>query len=247
MRATLKKSLLILLATSLLATSGWSQSWLSDYNTLLATYRSESGIDYSAWKNNATDLQKLDGIVKALATQPPPDTNDATEIAYYTNAYNLLVLHGVLAETPLKSVKDIASNFGFFSQKRFTLGGEKVSLNEIEKTRLLKQFGDARIHFIVNCASTSCPPLPPVALTSENLETIMNTATASFLNQHPEGIRKVDERHYALSKLFDWYQGDFKGSSGSVLSFVNRYRGDPVPENARIRYLDYSWDLNQAN
>jgi len=213
---------------------------------LLQTYRSDSGIRYTAWKNNAEDLRKLDEIVNALATQSPPDTNDATEIAYYTNAYNLLVLHGVLAETPLKSVKDIALNFGFFSQERFTLGGEKVSLNEIEKIRLLKQFGDARIHFIVNCASTSCPPLPPVALTQENLESIMNSATASFLNQHPEGIRKIDANAYALSQLFDWYQGDFAESSGNILAFINRYRDLPIPENAKIRYLDYSWALNQS-
>jgi len=240
------KALLILLVGIGFSASAWSQSWLPAYNHLIHTYRSDAGIDYVAWKKNKNDLKQLDKIVGALASQTPPDTNDAREIAYYTNAYNILVLHGVLSETPLKSVKDIAFNFGFFSKKRFVLGGKKVSLNDIEKVQLLKQFGDARIHFIVNCASTSCPPLPMVAVTPENLEYLMNSSTQQFLNYHPEGVRTLSDNSYALSKLFEWYQHDFEAAAGSFTEFINRYRTAPLAPGAKIRYLDYSWDLNQA-
>ncbi|MEM1158711.1 MAG: DUF547 domain-containing protein [Verrucomicrobiota bacterium] len=245
--ARFQRVFFIFLAGTLWTTTGSGQTWLQEYNKLLQTYRSDSGIAYAAWKKNTADLKKLDSIVTALAIQTPPDSNDAAEIAYYTNTYNILVLHGVLAETPLKSVKDIAFNFGFFSQKRFTLGGEKVSLNEIEKIRLLKQFGDARIHFIVNCASTSCPPLPATGITSDNLEAIMNQATTAFLNDHPAGIRELQKGHFAVSKLFDWYQSDFEKSAGNVIQFINRYRRVSLPEKAKISYLEYSWNLNQSD
>ncbi|MEM6886291.1 MAG: DUF547 domain-containing protein [Verrucomicrobiota bacterium] len=240
-----QKLSLTLLTGMLLTSSAWSQSWLPAYNRLLHTYSSDRGINYTKWKKNSNDVKQLEKIVSVLATQIPPDTNDAREIAYYANAYNILVIHGVLQNYPIRSVKDVAANFGFFSQKNFTLGGRKVSLNDIEKVRLLKQFGDARIHFIVNCASISCPSVPIVALTPENVDYLMDASATDFLNKHQDGIRIHSDGSYSISKLFDWYANDFEASSGSIVTFINRYRNSPIPEKAKIRYLDYDWGLNQ--
>lgn len=237
--------LLFLTSAAFLIPSARAQSWIPEYNRLLQSYRNGSGIDYHSWHQNSTDMERLERIVKSLAEDTPPDTNDANEIAYYTNAYNILVIHGVLKAYPVESVTEIAFNFGFFSQKRFILGGQKVSLNEIEKVRLLQQFNDPRIHFIVNCASVSCPPLPAVALTAENLEEVMNRATRAFLNDHPEGIQRKGQT-YRISKLFDWYHKDFTNSGRSIIGYINRFRENPIPENAQINYLNYDWNLNQS-
>ncbi len=223
-----------------------AQSWLPAYDELLNTYRSDTGVNYRKWTKSPADFKKLDTIVNQLASQSPPDGNDASELAYYANAYNILVLHGVLAAYPIESVKDIAFNFGFFSEKRFVLAGEKISLNEIEKERLLKAFGDARIHFIINCASVSCPPLPASALTSENLGATMQTSTATFLNHHPEGVQVISAQHYRISKIFDWYRKDFEASAGSITTFLNRYLTKPLSQTAKVSYLNYDWQLNQS-
>ena len=49
----------------------------------------------------------------------------------------------------------------------------------------------------------------------------------------------------ALTKIFDWYEGDF--SSNGVIAFINRYREeDKIDGDAKISYLPYDWSLNRV-
>ena len=62
--------------------------------------------------------------------------------------------------------------------------------------------------------------------------------------------RNVDydaaRRQVRLSMLFKWYQGDFGGSEGAVLAFINRHRdaAAQLPSDVKISYVDYDWRLN---
>jgi len=218
------------------------ESWATSYRSLLDKYASDQGVAYKEWKANGKDLAMLQSIVNQIAQNGPTDTSRDGKIAYYANVYNILVLHGVLKAYPITSVQDIAPLFGFFTSPRFTVDGQKVSLNKIEKQWLLKQFQEPRIHFIVNCASVSCPPLPPAPLAAATLETQMDRATQNFLND-PQGV-KVSEKTAYLSKIFEWYKADFK-RAGGVIAFINRFREEKLPEDISMQYQNYNWGLNE--
>ena len=51
-----------------------------------------------------------------------------------------------------------------------------------------------------------------------------------------------------LSKLFDWFAGDFEGKSGSVLDFIKPYLDQRalafVEQKPKIKYIHYDWALN---
>ena len=51
-----------------------------------------------------------------------------------------------------------------------------------------------------------------------------------------------------LSKLFDWFKGDFEYKSGSVLNFIKPYLNEKtlafLQRDPQIAYLDYDWALN---
>ena len=64
--------------------------------------------------------------------------------------------------------------------KRIKLANKKYSLNKIENEILRPQFKDPRIHFAVNCAAKSCPPLYNHAYTAENLETTLGPDTGEL-------------------------------------------------------------------
>jgi hypothetical protein len=135
--------------------------------------------------------------------------------------------------------------FGFFTGDRIRVAGEKMSLNRLEKEKIIKGFKEPRIHFAVNCASVSCPPLYSEPFTAEQLETQLDLLTRRFLNNNPQAVR-LDQERYLLSSIFDWYEGDFK-ASGGVLAFINRYRSQPIPEKSKIGFMDYDWKLNEVN
>jgi hypothetical protein len=52
-----------------------------------------------------------------------------------------------------------------------------------------------------------------------------------------------------LSPIFKWFDGDFERDAGSVRAYVARFApaGEAeLVERAKIDYLDYSWELNDA-
>ena len=205
------------------------------------------GVDYKRWSENGSDLEALEGIIQHLESNGPYDSSTKGQIAYYANAYNLYVLDGVLKEYPIKSVREVAFAFGFFTRKRQTLNGEKMSLNHLEKQILIKEFKEARVHFIINCASGSCPPLPTEPLTADNLERIMEASATAFINKHRDGVRKESPGQVDVSKIFDWYHDDFENDSGSILAFINKYRMPLLNSDTKIKFLDYDWTLNDTS
>jgi Protein of unknown function, DUF547 len=119
-----------------------------------------------------------------------------------------------------------------------------VSLNQIEKELLLGTFPDARIHFAINCASVSCPPLSAIPFRATTLSVQLDELTRNFLQKNPEAMQLRGDSA-SLSALFDWYAADF-ASDGGVISFINRYRIPLLNPKLKLTYLPYNWKLNES-
>ena len=162
---------------------GASDNWTESYDRLLKKYVTPGGVKYAAWKSNAGDLQELSGVVDAIGTANVGSMNKNDQLAFYINAYNAWILNEALAKYPTKSVKD--TFFTFFTAKRIKVAGQQTSFNALEKETIRSKFGDPRIHFALNCASKSCPPLLSVTFRGGSLESQMETLGAK-LYQHPK-------------------------------------------------------------
>jgi len=222
--------------------SAQSSPWTADYNRLLSKYVTPGGVKYAEWKNNAADLQTLQKVVDAIATENIGGGAGKDALAFYVNAYNAWILHEALAKYPTSSVKDTL--FTFFTSKRIKVAGQQTSFNALEKETIRSKFGDARIHFALNCASRSCPPLNPEAFTGAKLDAQFEKLSKSFVNSE-KGVRLSDDKSSAeLSKIFDWYKEDFR--EGGPIQFINKRRATPLPADVKIAYQDYDWALNDA-
>jgi len=125
--------------------------------------------------------------------------------------------------------------------------GQKLSLNDIEHGILRPIWQDPRIHFVVNCASIGCPNLQSIAFTADNVDALMDSATAEFIN-HPRAA-KLQDNTLVLSSIFDWYANDFGDDSIQVIQYVLERREPNKPIEAddfsKVIY-DYDWSLNQS-
>jgi len=65
-----------------------------------------------------------------------------------------------------------------------------------------------RLHFALNCASRSCPPLHNEPFEGRNLERVLESLTNAFLNENPQALQET-ESEVRLSKIFKWYEEDF--------------------------------------
>ena len=70
------------------------------------------------------------------------------------------------------------------------------------------------------------------------------------MHTHPRWYR-LKGRVLSLTKLYDWYESDFKQAAGSVLAFVARQSPavkDLLAKKAKlaIKWLPYDWKLNSV-
>ncbi len=223
------------------AASAQTSGWLGDYNRLLGKYATPNGVKYSEWKSNAADMQALQGVVDAIGRENVGSMNQKDQLAFYVNAYNAWILHEALGKYPTKSVKDAL--FTFFTSKRIQVAGAQTSFSALEKETIRSKFNDPRVHFALNCASRSCPPLQGDAFRGDKLDAQFEKLAKSFVNSD-NGVR-ANGNSAQLSKIFEWYKDDFAKEGGAV-AFINKRRSTPLPNDVKVSYQDYDWSLNEA-
>ncbi|MCG8621731.1 MAG: DUF547 domain-containing protein, partial [Proteobacteria bacterium] len=162
----------------------------------------EGQVNYAKLKANP---EKLERYLDMLAVAKPTGLSYNAQLAFWVNAYNALVIKGVIDHYPTTSVRKIKWFGGFFYRLKFQVAGKTYTLNQIEHDIIRTEFVDPRVHFVLVCASTSCPPLENRAFSAEDIEERLETATLSFIDK-PENVR-VDrtKRRVYSSKIFKWY------------------------------------------
>jgi len=188
---------------------------------------------------------QLDQYLASLSSVPRTTFDGFTkdqQLAYLINTYNGYQLRQVIDHYPLKSIKDVGSFFSSpWSKEFFILFGEAASLDYVEHQLIRKLFKEPRIHFAVNCASISCPPLSNQAYVALRLDDQLEHAASNFLNDTEANYLKGETLY--VSKIFDWYEEDFPNG---VINFATRYRsGLPAANQIKLRFSEYNWNLNQ--
>lgn len=220
----------------------------------------EGRVHYAALKQQPADLE---AFLQQLAAHSPENSPElfptrAAQMAYWINAYNAFVVHAVVKSYPAGSVRDLKFGFGllFFKRARFVAGGKKYSLDDIEHGILRARYADPRVHFALNCASTSCPPLRREPYRPDTLDPQLDAAARDFIRREENVWMRGDVLF--LSKIFDWYREDFLKTLAregikepSVVDYVLRYLPAPLAqrvrqEKPRVEFYDYDWSLNDA-
>lgn len=232
--------------------SAW-QSVLDDY--LAVTEPGASSFDYGRATSDGGGA-RIDAYVAMLTSIAIDDFNRDQQMAYWINLYNALTVKVVLDHYPVDSIRDIDISPGLFSsgpwgKKLITVEGRTLSLDDIEHRILRPIWRDARIHYVVNCASIGCPALAETAFDAENLETQLDQAAKGFIN-HPRAVRRNQDGEWVLSSLYDWYRDDFGKSDPDFINHLNRFA---APELAGmlgnageldIADYAYDWALNDV-
>ncbi len=236
----MKRIILILIALWAVDITHGQQTddFFNKANQFLATHVDVQGqIDYNGIK---AQPQQLDELVRLIANTKVETLQGDDLKAFEINAYNLLVIKGIIDRYPVGSPLTIA---GFFDGNKYTFGGQAVTLNDIEKKRLLPRTQDARLHFVLVCAAKGCPPLANFAYDGQNLEQQLQQRTQEVLNN--DNFLRPERNTVLLSKIFKWYKSDFT-RSGSVWDYINAFRTNKIAAGP-VQYYSYDWSLNDQS
>ena len=196
------------------------------------------------------DKRKLKAYLDYLQSLEPRQYTKNVQFAYWVNLYNALTIHTVLSHYPIKSIKEIGDGFsGPWNIDYLTIAGQSLSLNNIEHGILRAIWQDKRIHYVVNCASISCPDLLPQTLQASSLEQQLDNAARQYIN-HPRAL-SFDDNSIILSSIYQWFSDDFGQTEQDLLKHLMDYAKPALKEKLRDfsgRYnFHYNWELNEPH
>ncbi len=223
------------------------------WDALLKKYVDSQGmVDYTAWKNSRDDMRALDQYLDQLSkADTAADATKADRLAFWINAYNAVTVRGILREYPTTSIRNhTARLFGYniWDDLQLYVGGKLVSLNQMEH-EILRKMNEPRIHFALVCASIGCPRLLQEAYVPEKIDQQLTANAKAFFADPAKFQFEVQDQLISVSPILDWYGEDFGKTTAAQLQQIAPYLPEAARElaksgEARVRYLDYDWDLN---
>ncbi|WP_452227478.1 DUF547 domain-containing protein [Lacinutrix cladophorae] len=196
-------------------------------------------VDYESIKKDTKSLNE----VLELAANITINKEDAKNYqAFWINAYNLSVIKGLVTNYPTKSPLE---DSGFFDKTKYTLAGEKVTLNTIENTLLRAPFKDPRFHFVLVCGAVGCPPLISKAYLPSTLEKQLQKQTVLALNGTYFIKINPKKKQVEGSKILEWYKEDFTKNGTTEIEYINTIRTEKIPTDYTLTYFEYDWRINK--
>jgi len=196
-----------------------------------------TGVNYDAWQQDARHAEAL-AAIKQVDIKTLSKVEQKT---FWINAYNFLTIDLINANNERESIRNLGSTFsGPWKKFKWNINGTERTLNEIEH-EILRKLGDERIHFAINCASLSCPDLLGIAYRADTLDAQLAQQEKYTLSETTKGV-KIDGNVVMISKIFKWFDDDF--NKGDIKGWLKEHVAN-YPDNAKIKYFDYSWKLNQ--
>ena len=236
-------------ATGNLDHSAWSEFLkrhlvLNDEGVALITYGLVTPVERG----------RLDEYILRLTKTPIEAFSRDVQLAYWINLYNALTVQVVLDHHPVEGIRDIKISPGIFGigpwdKPLITIGGDALTLNDIEHRILRPIWGDPRLHYVLNCASVGCPNLGSAVYSADTIEEQLDAAARRYVNSE-RGVRLANGK-LSVSKIYDWFIDDFGGTEQTVLMHIAIY-ADPdlkrqLASIGQISGQHYDWALNDAS
>ena len=217
----------------------------SNFDILLKKYVKNGMVDYKGIKTEEEKLNLYLNDLSLVSLKEYSSFSKEEKLSFLINAYNAFTIKLILDNYPLTSIRKIGFLPGAaWKTDFFSLLGEKRNLDWIEHSKLRVDFEEPKIHFAIVCASIGCPPLASIAYIPKTLNSQLQSSMEIFLADKSKNKYDSSINTLFVSKIFDWFSGDFTKNS-SLISFIKSGMKIEIPEDAKIKYTDYNWNLNE--
>mmetsp|Transcript_28296 Transcript_28296/g.65180 ORF Transcript_28296/g.65180 Transcript_28296/m.65180 type:complete len:1554 (+) Transcript_28296:189-4850(+) len=182
-------------------------------------------------------------------------------LAFFLNAFNLMVLHGHIVRGTPDSTTFKSHRVPFMRMVQYMIAAYNYSLEEIEGRlfcRVMRakyprksdnyKAPEPRVHFALSLGAQSSPRIR--IYTSQGLERELEAAAIEYCNpiEFNEQTREV-----TLPKVFKWHKEDFGSSKADVLRYYAKYAPEEVRRQIilmatsnifKIRYRKFMWNIS---
>ncbi|CAM9129008.1 unnamed protein product [Hapterophycus canaliculatus] len=136
----------------------------------------------------------------------------------------------------------------FFYWHKVSTGAGRWNLYNFENKVIRPDLNDARVHFALNCASMSCPPLRRKLFTGQGLDAELDEVTSAAINGGALVQLKDDGKTLSVNPIFKWYKEDFDKEGGVIQFIKSRWTGtSTISEDPNLEFFDYDWRTNSVD
>ena len=219
------------------------EDWSQRYGELLSGCVSRHGlVDYAGLYRQQSIINEL---VEELAAERAFPSN-RHRLAFLINAYNLLVIQGVLDGWPVNSVRQID---GFFEKRRGPVLEEQLSLSELRD--VIRSYHDPRIHTALCDAAMSSAFLRSEPYEADRLDHQLHEQAGRFASDPLRNA--VISEIVLISPIFKMYAEDFMVEPYTDPLVFLRIHADPQSPLGRLvrrratpplEFQEFNWALN---
>lgn len=196
------------------------------------------------------DGRRLNRYIQGLTEIRIGTFNRAEQFAFWVNLYNALTVKLVAESYPVASIRAIKLNKQFdegpWNRKLVEVNQTPISLNDILHRILRPIWREPRVHYLLTTAAVGGPNLPRFAVTSANMEQLMERGASDFIN-NARGVT-VNNGQLRASYLYLWFRSDFGATAEKILDHMRRYAKPPLKSQlAGITTMGlyiFDWPLN---
>jgi hypothetical protein len=228
----------------------------SQYEKFLNKYISTNsvGVNLVAYqKVSTTDKRMLENYLNYLSTIKISKYNRNEQLSYWANLYNALTIDTILNNMPVNSILQIKLgrifSAGPWNGKLIIVESNPISLNDIEHRIIRPIWNDSRTHYILNCASLSCPNIQKKPFSGKTIDNILNKAAIAYINS-PRGVM-ISEGKLTVSKIYEWYGSDFGSNQQQIIDQISKYANPYLKQQLtkfhKIDNYEYNWSLNERH
>lgn len=241
---------------------------------VLSEYVSDGLVNYRSLQADPGNLNEYLQDLAEIDSAAYKKWTPQQKLALWINAYNAFTIRVILDHYPIEhswladplglypdnSIRQIK---GVWDDMTWRIMGEKFTLNHIEHVILRRELEEPRVHFVLVCASQSCPRLENKAFGASDLEARLDRAGVNYIYDSRRVQINKEQNLLLLSQIFKWFAEDFEFGTqykglfedhpselAGILSWVYEYANDEdrrflLQNSYEIPYMYYDWALNE--
>jgi hypothetical protein len=195
------------------------------YNQFLKEVVKRDRVDYLAARANPN----MDKALRALASLSCDEFGgESDRLAYWINAYNLLVIKTVSDHFPTSSIENVSNDL---NSHRYTVGGQPITVKDIKQLKiqpLLRgtrkgDYTDCRMLFLIAGGAMGYPVICDHAITSESIAKDMETNTKKFIQVRYNVYFSHEMHTLYISPFFQWNAATLMQAYDDPFQFVIFY------------------------
>ncbi|MBA3993150.1 MAG: hypothetical protein C0469_06440 [Cyanobacteria bacterium DS2.3.42] len=218
------------------------------YAQLLKEFVKDNSVDYAALKKSPL----LKESMRELAHISPAKMIDSKErLSYWLNAYNLIVIKEIADRFPIPDLKKLDNDP---TRRKFTVGGEKMSMQAIKIEKIEPMFNDnfPEEIFLMCGGAIGHPWILDHPIVPDRMDKDMKEASYRWVCEPTNVSFDKYKSRLDVGPYLQWHQGLFEKRYGTpidfVMSFLNNDAMETISSIAVIKGfgLPFNWTINDS-